>query len=80
MVSVLEAVEPMVRPRETEALCTGLLESFTVKVSGLALAAAVGVPMIAPVDAFRLRPEGSVPEERDQVYGVVPPVATRVAL
>lgn len=48
--------------------------------SAVALAVAVGLPMIVPADAFSVRPEGSVPEERDQVYGVVPPVATRVAL
>ena len=32
----------------------------------------VGVPVIAPVDAFRLRPVGSEPVVTDQVIGVVP--------
>jgi hypothetical protein len=49
-------------------------------VSATALAVAVGVPVIAPVDVFSDRPAGRVPEVRDQVYGVVPPVAASVAL
>ncbi len=36
----------------------------------------VGVPDIAP-ELFKLRPAGRLPEETDQVYGVVPPVAAR---
>jgi hypothetical protein len=55
-----------------------LPESVTVNVSGVALAAAVGVPLIAP--ALNDRPAGRVPLVRAQVYGVVPPVAARVAL
>jgi hypothetical protein len=37
----------------------------------------VGVPEIRPVVLFRLSPAGSAPEEIDQVYGDVPPVACR---
>ena len=33
---------------------------------------AVGVPVIAPVDAFKLRPVGSEPPDIDQVIGVEP--------
>ena len=40
---------------------------------------AVGVPVIAPVASFKLRPAGSVRLEIDQVIGVVP-VASRVWL
>jgi hypothetical protein len=40
----------------------------------------VGVPVIAPVLALRVKPAGRVPERIDQVYGWVPPVAVRVAL
>jgi hypothetical protein len=36
--------------------------------------AVVGVPVIAPVEVFRLRPMGREPVN-DQVSGVVPPVA-----
>ena len=63
------------------ALCAsaGLPESVTFKVIGVLVAAAVGVPVIAPVDP-KDKPVGSVPLVSDQVYGAVPPVAARVAL
>jgi hypothetical protein len=51
-----------------------------VNVSAIALEVAVGMPMIVPAEVFSVRPVGSVPLVRDQVYGAVPPVATRVAL
>jgi hypothetical protein len=59
---------------------TGTLESVTENVSGVALADAVGVPVIAPELAFNDRPAGSVPAVTDQEYGVAPPVAMSVAL
>jgi hypothetical protein len=40
---------------------------------------AVGEPLMAPVDAVRDSPAGSVPELSDHVFGVVPPVDARVA-
>ena len=40
----------------------------------------MGVPVIAPVDAFSLSPAGSVPLVVVQFKGGVPPVATRAAL
>ena len=46
----------------------------------MALAVAVGVPPIVPVAGVSDRPVGRVPLVRDQLYGVVPPVAARVAL
>jgi hypothetical protein len=59
--------------------CTEELESitFTTKVK---LPAEVGVPEIAPEAADTLRPGGSWPEDRLQVYGAVPPVIVRVPL
>jgi hypothetical protein len=39
----------------------------------------VGMPLIAPVDAFNDKPAGNVPTVTAQVYGVVPPAATSVA-
>jgi len=36
-------------------------ESVTWKVSGVPFTAAVGVPVIAPVEAFSVRPAGSAP-------------------
>ena len=41
--------------------------------------AVVGVPVIAPDDAFNDNPAGKVPVARSHVYGVVPPAAARVA-
>jgi hypothetical protein len=40
----------------------------------------VGVPEIMPLEAFKLRPGGEEEEVIDHVYGVVPPVAARLAL
>jgi hypothetical protein len=68
----------MVRLRFTD--CLLLAESVTWKVSGVFEAGWVGVPVIAPVEAFSDKPAGKVPLVRDHVYGVVPPVAARVAL
>ena len=46
---------------------TGLLESVTLNVSGVALAVAVGVPVMAPVAALSVKPAGNVPLLSDQV-------------
>jgi hypothetical protein len=70
----------MVRVRLTDLFWAGLLESVTVNVRAVALAVAVGVPLIAPVAAFKVRPAGRVPLVSDQAYGNVPPVAASVAL
>ena len=40
----------------------------------------VGVPVIAPVDALRVRPAGREPELMEKVYGDTPPPATRLEL
>ena len=40
---------------------------------------ATGVPVTAPVDASRPRPDGRAPDVTDHVYGAVPPVAPSVA-
>ena len=53
--------EEIVRDRVADFDKAELLESVTWKVSGVALAAAVGMPVIAPVEAFSARPAGSVP-------------------
>ena len=44
----------------------GVLESFTMNVSGVAVAGAVGMPVMAPVDALNDRPAGSAPLVSDQ--------------
>jgi len=68
----------IVRVRFTD--CLLLTESVTWKVSGVFETVCVGVPVIAPVEVFSDKPVGKVPLVRDHVYGVVPPVAARVAL
>jgi len=57
----------MVKLSVADWLCAGLLESVTAKVSEVAEAVAVGVPLIAPVDAFSVSPAGSVPLVSDHV-------------
>jgi hypothetical protein len=69
----------MVRVRATVFVDAGLLESATVKVSGVLVTAIVGVPEIAPEDEFSDKPAGRVPVVRDQVYGAFPPWAVNVA-
>jgi hypothetical protein len=57
----------------------GLPESVTWKVR-LAVPGVVGVPVIAPVDEFRLRPAGRVPEVTLHVNGETPPLFVSVTL
>lgn len=59
---------------EAVADCTGEDESVTLTVK-FDVAAAVAVPIIAPVEAFRLSPAGNEPEVTVHVYGVLPPFA-----
>jgi hypothetical protein len=49
-----------------EAVLAGLLESVTVAVK-LEVPEAVGLPVIAPDEAFKLSPVGSDPDVSDQV-------------
>jgi hypothetical protein len=42
--------------------------------------ATVGVPEINPLEAVKLKPPGSAPALRLQLYGAVPPLAVKVAL
>ena len=60
-------------------VCGGEEESVacTVKVK---VPEALGVPLIAPVEEFRLSPVGIAPTVMLQLYGVVPPDAASVAL
>ena len=50
----------------------GVVESVTLNVSDVPVVGAVGVPLIRPVDAFSVKPAGSVPEVSVQLYGAVP--------
>ena len=60
------------------ALCAGELASVTFTVND-AVPDDVGVPLICPA-LLSVSPAGKVPEEIDQLYGVVPPLAASVAL
>ena len=78
VVVIFNVAGTIVRVRLTFAICAGELKSVTLNVSAAALAVAVGIPLIVPVDAFNVKPFGSVPEMSAQVYGVVPPLAANV--
>ena len=67
VVVITRGAGAIVRVRLTVFVNAGLLESVTLKVSGVPFTAAVGVPVIEPVEAFRLKPAGSVPLVSDQV-------------
>jgi hypothetical protein len=58
-------------------LAVPLALSVTLKVTDV-VPAAVGVPLMTPVEEFKLSPAGRLPEDRDQVYGEVPPEALSV--
>lgn len=57
----------MVSARFTVWVCEGLPESVTEKVSAVAFAVAVGLPVMAAVAGFRVKPAGSEPELMAQV-------------
>ena len=60
---MLTGVTVAVIVRGNAAVCVsgGLLESVTLKVTDLLVTACVGIPVMAPVDGFRVSPAGSVP-------------------
>jgi hypothetical protein len=68
----------MVIETVTVAVSGGAPESVSLKVT-LEVPAAVGVPVMAPVVALRLRPAGSVPDTMVHISGATPPVLARVA-
>ncbi len=62
-----------------EAHCGAEDASVTFTVNGN-VPDCVGAPATTPVEAFRLKPLGRVPEGMLQLYGEVPPLAASVAL
>jgi hypothetical protein len=74
------AVEEIVNVTLTDLLAGCAPESTTWNVSGVLVTVCVGVPVIAPVEAFNIRPAGSIPLVRVHIYGGVPPVAVKTAL
>lgn len=71
---------PIVSDKVALWVCAGLPEPVTLNVSDVLLTTCVGVPAMAPVEAFSFKPAGHVPLVKAHVYGVVPPVAASVAL
>jgi hypothetical protein len=65
-VVVTESGADIVIDRLAEAVLAGLLESVTCTVK-LAVPAAVGLPVMAPLEVLRLSPPGSEPEVTFQV-------------
>ena len=57
----------MVSGRVAVLVCTGLLESVTLNFRDAPATATVGVPVMAPVEAFSDNPAGNVPLVSDQV-------------
>lgn len=80
VVLIASVTGEMVSDRVTDLVCTGLLVSVAVKVSDVALTAVVGVPLRTPVEVLSVMPAGRVPAVKDQLYGVVPPIAVNVAM
>jgi hypothetical protein len=68
---------PISIDRLTDCVCTGLDESATCTLN-VAVPAAVGVPVMLPLVAFRVSPAGSEPVRTLHVYGVKPPLADKV--
>ena len=59
--------------RLEDAVADVPVESVTVAVTDRLLTAAVGVPLMTPVAAFRVKPPGK--ELLENVYGWMPPLA-----
>ena len=67
------------KTKDALAVSAGLELSLAWTVKSL-VPEAVGVPLIAPVEASRLNPAGRLPPLIDHVYGAVPPVPETVAV
>ncbi len=66
-VEMTSAAAETVRVREALCVRAGLLESETLKVRGVLATEAEGVPVMAPVEAFRIKPAGRDPVVNDHV-------------
>ena len=71
----------MVMLRLAFAVLAGFSESVTVTVKLICpTCGPVGLPVIAPVEAFSVSPAGRLPLVTAQAYGVMPPAAASVWL
>ena len=78
VVVMVRAGDVMVRKSVAAAFCAGMLASVTWKTSLRFETAAVGVPLISPVEEFKVKPAGRAPVMIDQLNGVVPPAAASI--
>ena len=78
VVVMVSAAAEMVSVRLAVAVWAGELESVTLKLSGVAVTTVAGVPLISPLEVFKVKPAGNVPEINCQAYAPVPPVAVSV--
>ena len=78
MVVIVNGPDAMDMLRSTVAACTGTAESLSLNVSGVAVMGFVGVPLIWPVAAFKVRPAGNVPAVNCQLVLGTPPVDVSV--
>jgi hypothetical protein len=65
-------VEEIVNVSLADLLAAGVPESATWNVRGVLVTVCVGVPVIAPVEAFNVRPAGSVPLVSDHISAECP--------
>ena len=78
-VIVRDATETAILRAFVAVCAVGVVESVTFTVK-LKVPDVVGVPEMAPLEAVKLSPAGNAPALMLQLYGVVPPLAARVAL
>jgi hypothetical protein len=64
---VTEGVAAIVNVSAAVCVRAGLLESVTLRERGVLATDAEGVPVMAPVEAFRIKPVGSEPLVSDQL-------------
>ena len=76
-VVVTDSCVTIVIERLAEAVCWGLPESFTITFAVL-VPVAMGAPLIAPVLALIVNPEGKL--VADHVRGAVPPVVVTLVV
>jgi hypothetical protein len=67
VIDKVEVPEVIVIDNELDADCAGELESVTFTVKLLDCAEALGVPLIVPEEAARVRPAGKLPDVIDHV-------------
>ena len=78
VVVMVKAEDVIVRNSVAEAFCAGMLESVTWRTSLRFETGTVGVPLINPLEGFKVNPAGRAPKVIDQLKGVVPPAAASV--